>query len=401
MRGWWLSNNTNVTKELIMAKNIHEKPYDESTRTKLELFRRYVRSWLPVFIQQNAPLIEIYDFFAGSGTDSISTPGSPLIILEEIKAHCAKLKDQNSRIEVLFNDADKSKISNLQINTDTKLKACAKENRAIFCDQKDPLSKCPMILRYSNSDFADFFPKIHSRMLMDSVPRLLFIDQYGVKYVTQEVFQKLVRLSRSDFLFFISSSYIKRFKDQKEFKTYLDTNQINFDGSSPYQTHRIVYDYYKSLIPISTKYYLGQFALKKNANIYGVIFGSQHPLGLRKFLDIAWQLDRHTGETNFDIDDDPIRKGQIRIDFSGDGTINQIKKLVVYENDLLGFLQPGRTNVDIYLFSIENGISIKKTNEILKSLEQDNKLRFEGVRPRKGAYYLDFEPKKRITIYSK
>jgi three-Cys-motif partner protein len=383
-----------------MAKNIHEKPFEESTRTKLELFRRYIRAWLPVFIQQKAPLIEIYDFFAGSGTDSIGCPGSPLLILEEITAHCSKLREQNSSIEVLCNDIDRNKITNLKSNIHEKLKACAFENRYPFCDRNDPLTQCPITLRFCASDFTELFTEMYSRMFGARNPRLVFIDQYGIKYVTQSVFKQFTQLQRTDFMFFVSSSHIRRFLQLQEFKNYLNANQINFEGSTPYQTHRIVFNYYKSLIPNGSKYYLGQFALKKNSNIYGVVFGSQHPLGLKKFLDVAWELDKHTGETNFDIDSDSIRTGQTSLDLFGDGSGNKVKKLVAYEEDLLEFLRHGRTNLEIYLFSIENGISIKKTNEALKAFEKKNLLKFEGEDRRKGAYYLDFEPTKQIKIYS-
>lgn len=383
-----------------MTKDIHEKPFDESTRTKLELFRRYVRAWLLVFVKQKAPLIEIYDFFAGSGTDSIGTPGSPLLILEEINAHCGKLREQTSTVEVLCNDMDRNKITKLKNNIHVKLKVCAIENRYPFCEQNDPLTQCPITLRFCASDFNELFSEIYLRMFNARNPRLVFIDQYGIKYVTQSVFKQFTQLKRTDFMFFISSSHIRRFLQLQEFKNYLDANQINFEGSTPYQTHRIVFNYYKSIIPYGSIYYLGQFALKKNSNIYGVIFGSQHPLGLKKFLDVAWELDKHTGETNFDIDSDPIRTGQTSLDLFGDGNLNKVKKLVAYEKDLLEFLRLGRTNIEIYLFSIESGISIKKTNETLKTFEQKDLLNFEGGQRRRGAYYLDFEPTKQIKIYS-
>ncbi|MFO7903844.1 MAG: hypothetical protein R6U98_14365, partial [Pirellulaceae bacterium] len=46
------------------------------------------------------------------------------------------------------------------------------------------------------------------------------------------------------------------------------------------------------------------FTLKKGANIYGLVFGSKHPLGVEKFLDLAWSKNEINGEANFDIDKD-------------------------------------------------------------------------------------------------
>jgi ribosomal protein S25 len=148
------------------------------------------------------------------------------------------------------------------------------------------------------------------------------------------------------------------------------------------------------------EYFLGQFSIKKNSNYYGIIFGSNNHLGMKKFLDAAWKIDPHTGETNHDIDGDPIRYGQITMDLFGDGTQNQIKKLVSFENELLKYLENVKTNEDIYRFALENGICISKTNDILRSLEQKNCITLIGDR-RKGAYYLDLNPVKKILIQSK
>ena len=62
------------------GRNLHNEPFDESTLTKLDLYRRYVRAWLPVFL--NAPKLvvdrmQIFDFFAGPGQDEKGVSPSP------------------------------------------------------------------------------------------------------------------------------------------------------------------------------------------------------------------------------------------------------------------------------------------------------------------------------------
>lgn len=383
-------------------KDIHQKAFDEATRIKLELFKLYLRQWLPVFIKQKASAIEIYDFFSGPGADIEGKEGSPLIILDELKAHCKELIEQNIRIKLFFNDSNPSKIQQLEKNINTKLRSCAVNNQTGICNPDNPLSVCPFETEHRSEDFSALFQKIYPGLVKaGNIPRLMFIDQYGIKQIPEDVFLQLVRLTKADVIFFVSSMHIRRFKDQPEFQKYLSSEKIDFEGSTPYQTHRIVFEYYKSMIGNDKKYYLGQFAIKKNANIYGVIFGSGHPLGLRKFLDVSWKIAPHTGDANFDIDSDPIRLGQPSFDFDGDGSSNKVKKLVAYERDLLEFLSQGRSNKEVYLFSIENGISITRTNKILKDMENEGKLRFTGDDRRKGAFYLDYDHDKRIKIYSK
>ena len=45
-------------------RNLHQKPFDEGTRDKLELYREYLREWLPVFINGLwVDILQIFDFF--------------------------------------------------------------------------------------------------------------------------------------------------------------------------------------------------------------------------------------------------------------------------------------------------------------------------------------------------
>ena len=52
------------------ARDLHNKPFDEGTKTKLEIYRSYVRAWLQVFLHASAfrgkPL-QFFDFFCGPG----------------------------------------------------------------------------------------------------------------------------------------------------------------------------------------------------------------------------------------------------------------------------------------------------------------------------------------------
>jgi len=381
-----------------MAKDINKNNFDDGTNIKLELFKLYLREWLPVFISRKERQIEVFDFFAGSGTDASGSPGSPIVILNEISAQCAKLISNGIKLKILFNDIDGSKIDQLQENIGKQLQSCGALSKYGFCDAEKTFETCPFDVKFFKEDFQDLFRKFYPYFnTYQKIPRLVFIDQYGIKHVTENIFSQLVSLKRTDFIFFLSSSFLRRFKEQPEFLKYLDTLKIEFDTESPYTCHREVFNYFKSLIG-NRRYFMGQFSIRKNANIYGVIFGSNHPLGLKKFLDVAWKLDTHTGETNFNIDNDSVRTGQILLDFENDGKVNKIKKLVAYEIELVEFLKTERSSSEIYIFSIEKGISIKKTNEILRNLEHNNRLSFQGEIRRKGGFYLEFDPKKKIKI---
>ena len=51
-------------------KNFHDKEFDKGTNRKLDLYRLYLRAWLPTFLNtQWTKSMQIFDFFAGPGTD--------------------------------------------------------------------------------------------------------------------------------------------------------------------------------------------------------------------------------------------------------------------------------------------------------------------------------------------
>ncbi|MEA3447508.1 MAG: three-Cys-motif partner protein TcmP [Bacteroidota bacterium] len=381
-----------------MIKDIHKKVFDDSTKAKLELFRLYLREWLPVFIMQEFSKIEIHDYFAGEGTDVEGNSGSPLIILDEIKDYCFRLNNKNIKMILHLNDFDKKKIEKLKRNTYYKLQDCAKEKIYDFCNVTVKNNNCPFEIKFYNKEFSELFNKDYRNFIInENVPRLIFIDQYGIKQVNDDVFKKLTTINFTDFMFFISSSHIIRFKEQEAFKKYLDTKKIDFTDKRPAECHRVVFEYFKGLIP--SGYFLGQFSIKKNANYYGLIFGSKNHLGMKKFLDVAWKIDNETGEANHNIDNDPIREGQMTLDFNNNGKANKVKKLSKFTDELLNFLKKWKTNKDLYIYALEKGIKVKIVNDILNDLENKNKLIVQSSdNRRKGYFYLELTPTKRIRI---
>lgn len=117
-------------------------------------------------------------------------------------------------------------------------------------------------------------------------------------------------------LFFLSSSFIRRFYKEPSIRKYLPLNEEEF-GAVPYkEAHRyICRNFYRKLIPTGFEYYVAPFSIRKESgsNIYGIIFGSSRLLGLDKFLQVCWKNDEATGEANYNIDDDIVRGGQLSL----------------------------------------------------------------------------------------
>jgi hypothetical protein len=266
-------------------RNLHKKPFDEGTQDKLELYREYLREWLPVFINgQYIEALQIFDFFAGPGVDMKGNPGSPVITCEEIRKALSQRK-QHTKIYAYFNEYASGKFKNLS--------SCIE-------GQKNSLPQVEFVIM--RNDFHNAFEKWEP-VMHDKVANLLFLDQNGVQQITKSIFQTIVRSPKTDFIFFISSAMVNRFKDQPEIRSCVPATDEDFSRMNGANVHRILANAYLRWIPDDLEYYLGSFSIKKSANVYGIVFGSGHPRGIDKFLRVAW---KRGGDANFDIDNDGI-----------------------------------------------------------------------------------------------
>lgn len=288
-----------------MAKNINSSEYTEETMLKLDIFRKCFREWYPVFL--HAPHIThlfIYDMFAGSGKDAIGNYGYPLILLQEArgenKQHCKHLYNIGKPIVVFgFNEKIRDKSIELQQNIKTEQSACQEH-----CEY----SSCPFInnIHVGAYDFQELIQneQVNNVLSNKSYGKFVLLDQYGFKQINDEVFLKLINSPKTDFIFFIASSFIKRFKKLGAVTTYFHDNSIVFDESKPKECHRAITRYFRSLIPTDKEYYLHSFTIQKGSNYYGLIFGSNHTLGMEKFLKVCWSEDPLAGESNCNINND-------------------------------------------------------------------------------------------------
>jgi three-Cys-motif partner protein len=385
-----------------MGRDIHKFRFDEGTLTKLSILRQYIRSWFPVFFSVdniNRQKIEIYDFFAGEGTDIDGIQGSPLIFLEELRAHCSTIKERNLKVELLFNEIIRRKYSKLTKAIEGSILNCRKSGT---CPSKDQIT-CPFSVRIIQRDFKELFHELYPMMLETSQsPRFMFLDQNGIKSIDHDIFLKLISLERTDFLFFIASTFANRFAELPEFQEYLKLTRQDFEISKPYHCHRVILNYYKILIPSEKKYYLAPFSIKKpvTGNIYGLIFGSNHLRGLEKFLDAAWDLDENTGEANYNIDDDCI---QNPTQYSLFPDLIVTKKTAAFEELLLNLIKEGaKTNKQVYQFTLESGFRPFHANKILRDFQDKKKIKTDFVenhdKVRKHSFFLQYNPKKLIRI---
>ena len=335
-----------------MENDFFGQPFSEDTNVKLELYREYLKKWFPVFLAKKKPFVytvNVFDFFCGPGKDSAGTIGSPLIAIEVLKLFYGIVKSTQVEINLHFNDSNQEHIEQLKQNV----------SKTKFNSQK-------IKIHYYNEDFVELFPKTLG--LMKNSANLIFLDQFGIKYVNEERFKILIKLKVTDIIFFISSSTFNRFPNDENITKVIGLNSDEIKSESFYNIHRLVHKKYSELIPNGHSYCLAPFSIKKGTNIYGLIFGSAHPLGMEKFLDICWGKDEETGEANFDIQGDKQLISQPSL-FEED---NKQMKIPAFQNSLENEILSGKlqSDLEVYLYAINNGFNAKHIMPVIKNLKQ-------------------------------
>ena len=350
-----------------MAKNINTKPFDESTLLKLDIFGECFREWFPVFLHSHwYKKVYIFDFFAGSGTDSNGVYGSPLLLLNEAKGEnrhfCGNAKKD---VAFIFNESIKSKSQELEQKSNEHISQCEQKNNCGGCVYK----------RYVfDKKFKDLFRETQILQILNNKDygKFVLLDQYGFKQIDDAIFQRLVSFPKTDFIFFISSSFIKRFQEHPSVKAYINTEKLNFDESQPMECHRIIANYFRNSIPKNKEYYIHHFSIQKEkgkGNYYGLIFGTNHTLGMEKFLKVCWNKDKNSGEANFNIGND-FEKGSLFYDPTTSNKKEEIKELLtrlILSGELIN-------NLTGLKFTMQKGCEPRLFIEVVKDLEKKGKI---------------------------
>lgn len=342
-------------------KNLHDKPFDESTVAKLEIFEDYAQAWIPTFVMQGISTICIFDFFAGTGYDKNGVAGSPIRILQKIKEQVSHIFQKRVKVVVYLNEFDGKKFELLKT-------ACAD-----YLEENDHVGRAVEI-EFFNKSFEDLFPKLLPTI--KQFPSLVYLDQNGVKFLSDKYLSELERMKQTDFLYFAAASSLWRFGEGKEFKNHLDI-EMSEVKKHPYKfVHRSIIKQLKEKLPVNTNLKMYPFSIKKGANIYGIIFGASHIRAVDKFLNIAWKRNETNGEANFDIDDDEMkRQGEL---FSKPLTKIEAFQKNVKERVLTKEIT---NNFQLFDYTLEEGHIGKHAAEVLQEMKKKGEVLFDGKSP--------------------
>lgn len=356
-----------------MTKDINKSEFTEGTKLKLAIFRECFKEWYPVFL--NNPYVSrliIYDMFAGSGRDTIGNVGSPIILLQEAiggeKQYCAQIRQNNKSVVLAFNEKEESKRNELERNIKKEIIQCKKD-----C----PFNDCVFdnACHYAHEDFSDLIQKESLLRILNNTnyAKFVLLDQYGFKQINDEVFLKLINAPKTDFIFFIASSFIKRFSTLSAVTKYFKQENVSFEESNPKDCHRVITNYFKSLIPANKEYYLHSFTIQKGSNYYGLIFGTNHTLGMEKFLRVCWKHDTLAGESNCNINND-FQPGELFYQLEGSNkkqdVSNELRQKILSKEIT--------NNKDGLKYALKCGCEPKVYVDVINDLIKSKKVSIDG-----------------------
>ncbi|MEP6711807.1 MAG: three-Cys-motif partner protein TcmP [Ferruginibacter sp.] len=348
-------------------KDLHEDPFDEGTIAKLEIFEDYAQAWIPTFVMQGVAVINIFDLFAGTGYDKNGIPGSPIRLLKKIKEQIGYIYQKQVKINLYLNEFEPNKKS--QKKYDLLKTACIE-----FLSENKSVAQA-IEIKYFNEDFATLFHKLVPEI--NCFPSLVYLDQNGIKFLSDKYLLELEKTNQTDFLYFVSSSYFKRLGNTDEFKKHVDLD-IQELKNNPYKfIHRNVIEQLRKKIPLNSTQKLYPYSLKKGANIFGIVFGAKHPLAVDKFLNIAWNRNPINGDANFDIDDDSTKN---QLDLFGTKRLTKIEK---FKEGLKSkvLLKEIENNFQALVYAHEQGHIGTHASDCLKEMKRNGEITYEGLSP--------------------
>ena len=221
------------------------------------------------------------------------------------------------------------------------------------------------------------FPKVKD--IIAKFPTLAILDQNGIKFTSEEYFTELCSSEHTDFLYYISSSYFVRFGGEKAFQMNLSID-MERALSHPYKyIHESILEQLKERVPSNSNIKLYPFTIKRDANIYGIIFGASHIRAVDKFLRTAWAQNELNGCANFDIDNDVSHSApnlfgaEMHIPTKIERFKESIRKYILN--------QTIKTNEDAFLYTMEEGHIPSHATEEIKQMKKVGVIDYDARSP--------------------
>jgi three-Cys-motif partner protein len=270
--------------------------YGPHTAAKHRILRRYLDGWLPIMGQWQGPrarrekALVLVDGFAGSGRYDTGEAGSPLVMLDAYLEH-----DDRERlpqeVQFIFIEKEAGFVNHLKSEIDAR-----------------SLDETNATVDIHHGLFAERFPAVIEdlRMRYEAVPpTFAFIDPFGLKDNTLELTSGLAALERCEVLAYLPTGFMARFESTREFAPALDNlygARSEWEGvrdENSLEKRRLwLRDRFGEVISAQTGGHHLSFDIQPegSANIYSLVFSSQHRKGVQRMKEAMWKVDPSSGQ---------------------------------------------------------------------------------------------------------
>ena len=330
------------------------------TQEKLWVYREYLKNYLSVMCNTSHwSKIFIWEPFAGAGLDENNEKGSALIAAEMIDG----FKKNNGNVQLILNELDEEKYKRL----------------------KQVVSAYGDFVRVQNGAAENFLSQVNKTL--NAAPKrfhnLFFIDPYGYTQYSQENLRQLLRQRNSEYLIFIPTNHIYRFKGAEDNPASKFVSDIGVERSASGTIDSFANELTEKLKEKANAEFAYNYKLEDKSvpnSVFHLFFITRHIQGAVKFL-----------QAKNKVKDELKKQPHIQMALF-DAEASEM------ELALRKILLPGITNRKLFQEIIKHGYLAPEISPILKRLEKEGSLEIQAnFKRRKGAFYLgdDYD---RITI---
>lgn len=348
----------------------------EHSEIKVKLLRLYIEQYLNVlYLSPYFDVVYVYDLFCGEGIYENGGEGSPLTILNTVKTIYFSNKNTAKsigRIHSHFNDIDPEKIQKLQTIIAERELACPEIGR----------------ITYSIEDYRDLVPKIvRKTTCFKNQKAFIFIDPYGYKDIKVADIRNLLSSKKTEVLLFLPTQFMFRF-EKKGTPTSLKDFIEELVPMDQWPQSTTGVDFIENLTNAFRKalgddYFIDSFIITREKNqFFCLFFFTSHIYGFDRMLNSKWRIDEEEG-----------RGWSLGSENTLFSQLEKRPNTGKFEKKLIEFLSSEKGNGEIYKFTLHNGHLPAHSNEILRELQDSNRLmarNLDGSNARKSSFYLNY-----------
>jgi len=363
-----------------MPKKDVKKNLLDHSEAKVRLLGEYINRYLNIICNDGfTSKINVFDLFCGEGIYDDGGEGSPIVIMKAVKnVHYKNVarKALKTKIDCHFNDLDKAKVA--------KTKKSISDKKLYY----------PAFgsLDFTSIDYKDLLSSLTTTLSkLDKEKAFIFIDPYEYKHIKISHIKishikDLMKNRKSEVLLWLPTQFMYRFEKNgtpTALKDFIE-EIIPFEQ---WNQSKNVWSFVQELRngfqdSMGKKFFVDNFTIQKDNNtVFCLFFFTSHIKGFEKMLESKWKIDTEEG------------KGW---DYSGNlPSLFHEQKTNVLAEKLENYLESvGRTNGEIYEFTLRQGFLPKHTVEVFIDWQNTDKIDVvleNGSKARKKSFYISYK----------